>query len=67
MDSSTFIQIRQLRKVFQLGRQKVNALADVDIDIPSNSFTVIMGPIGSGKSTLLYLLGGLDRPTSGNI
>ncbi|HQN05343.1 MAG TPA: ABC transporter ATP-binding protein, partial [Anaerolineaceae bacterium] len=45
----------------------VIALAGIDIDIPGSSFTVIMGPSGSGKSTLLYLLGGLDRPTSGKI
>ncbi len=50
-----------------MGKQKVIALAGIDIDIPENSFTVIMGPSGSGKSTLLYLLGGLDRPTSGRI
>jgi len=50
-----------------MGRQKVHALAGVDLDIPEHSFTVIMGPSGSGKSTLLYLLGGLDRPTSGQI
>ncbi len=67
MENISFIQIRQLRKVFILGKQKVIALAGIDIDIPANSFTVIMGPSGSGKSTLLYLLGGLDRPTSGSI
>lgn len=50
-----------------MGKQKVVALDDLDLDIPENSFTVIMGPSGSGKSTLLYILGGLDRPTSGSI
>ena len=67
MEHSSLIQIQQLRKVFTMGKQKVIALAGIDIDIPANSFTVIMGPSGSGKSTLLYLLGGLDRPTSGQI
>jgi putative ABC transport system ATP-binding protein len=61
------VQTRQLRKAYQMGSQKVVALAGVDVDIPANSFTVIMGPSGSGKSTLLYLIGGLDRPTSGSI
>ncbi|HPC05719.1 MAG TPA: ABC transporter ATP-binding protein [Anaerolineaceae bacterium] len=67
MTNIPLIQIQQLRKVFTMGKQKVIALAGIDIDIPENSFTVIMGPSGSGKSTLLYLLGGLDRPTSGRI
>ncbi|PKO14956.1 MAG: macrolide ABC transporter ATP-binding protein [Chloroflexi bacterium HGW-Chloroflexi-10] len=67
MESSAFIQIRDLRKTFIMGKQKVNALAGVDLDIQKGSFTVIMGPSGSGKSTLLYQLGGLDRCTSGSI
>jgi putative ABC transport system ATP-binding protein len=65
--NGAFISIRQLRKTYQMGHQKVHALAGVDVDIPNGSFTVLMGPSGSGKSTLLYLLGGLDRPTSGEI
>ncbi len=67
MEESAFIQIRELRKIYTMGRTRVHALAGVDLDIPRGSFTVIMGPSGSGKSTLLYLLGGLDRPTSGRI
>lgn len=67
MSEQPVIQIRNLRKTFTMGKQKVNALAGVDLDIMPGSLTVIMGPSGSGKSTLLYLLGGLDRPTSGTI
>ncbi len=67
MESPVFIQIRDLRKTFVMGKTKVHALAGLDLDIPQGSLTVIMGPSGSGKSTLLYLLGGLDRPTSGQI
>jgi ABC-type lipoprotein export system ATPase subunit len=66
-DSQSIVKTHALRKVFTMGQQKVIALADVNVDIPANSFTIIMGPSGSGKSTLLYLMGGLDRPTSGNI
>ncbi len=50
-----------------MGETKVQALKDVNLDIPQGSFTVIMGPSGSGKSTLLYLIGGLDWATSGTI
>ncbi len=62
-----YIKIRQLTKLYPMGREVVRALAGIDLDIPRKSMTVIMGPSGSGKSTLLYLLGGLDRPTSGTI
>ncbi len=65
--SEPFIRIRGLTKTFLMGRETVNALAGIDLDIERNSFTVIMGPSGSGKSTLLYIIGGLDRPTSGRI
>jgi len=50
-----------------MGQTMVHALAGVDLLLEPNSFTVLMGPSGSGKSTLLYLLGGLDRATSGHI
>ena len=62
-----FIRISDLTKHFQMGGTTVCALDGVDLDIPQKSLTVVMGPSGSGKSTLLYLIGGLDRPTSGRI
>ena len=62
-----FIEISNLTKSFQMGEVTVHALAGVDLTIAQNAFCLIMGPSGSGKSTLLYLLGGLDRPTSGSI
>jgi len=65
--SEPFIRVRGLRKTYTMGRVAVHALNGVDLDIPANSFWVIMGPSGSGKSTLLHLLGGLDRPTAGHI
>jgi putative ABC transport system ATP-binding protein len=65
--SSALIQITGLKKHFQMGGNIVRALDGVDLDIPARTFTVVMGPSGSGKSTLLYLLGGLDRPTAGEI
>ncbi len=67
MTTTDLITIRELRKTFQMGRQKVHALDSVDLTVAANTFYTVMGPSGSGKSTLLYLLGGLDRPTSGQI
>lgn len=58
---------QNLQKSFQLGDQWVHALRSVSLKIPQGQFIGIMGPSGSGKSTLLYMLGGLDRPTSGEI
>jgi len=63
----SFIQVSGLRKTFKMGRVAVHALAGVDLTIERNTFTVVMGPSGSGKSTLLYLMGGLDRASSGHI
>jgi putative ABC transport system ATP-binding protein len=62
-----FIRIAGLKKHYQMGGQVVRALDGVDIEMEPHTFTVVMGPSGSGKSTLLYLLGGLDRATSGEI
>jgi putative ABC transport system ATP-binding protein len=65
--SSPFIRIAGLKKHYQMGGQVVRALDGVDLEMDAHTFTVVMGPSGSGKSTLLYLLGGLDRATSGEI
>lgn len=54
-------------KSFQLGEIEVEVLKNISIAIKSGEFVSIMGPSGSGKSTLLYLIGGLDKPTSGSI
>jgi putative ABC transport system ATP-binding protein len=67
MPEKTLISIRDLRKTYVMGKTTVHALAGVSLDIPEGSLTLVMGPSGSGKSTLLYLLGGLDRQTSGSI
>ncbi|HEU4744894.1 MAG TPA: ABC transporter ATP-binding protein [Anaerolineales bacterium] len=56
-----------MNKHYQMGGTIVRALDGLDLDIEAHTFTVVMGPSGSGKSTLLYLLGGLDRATSGEI
>ncbi len=65
--TSSLIQITGLKKHYQMGGTTVRALDGVDLEIPAHTLTVVMGPSGSGKSSLLYLLGGLDRPTAGEI
>jgi putative ABC transport system ATP-binding protein len=61
------IQLHDVSKHHRRGGGEVRALRGVSVEIPSESFTFIVGPSGSGKSTLLYLIGALDEPTSGEI
>ena len=61
------IRCLDVRKVFKQGENEIIALAGISLDIAKGSFAVIMGPSGSGKSTLLHLIGGLDRPSSGEL
>ena len=61
------IRLINVRKVYGQGQNEVTALDGISLEIPKGQFAVIMGPSGSGKSTLLYLMGGLDRPTHGEV
>ena len=61
------IRCLDVGKVYQQGENQITALAGISLDIERGSFAVIMGPSGSGKSTLLHLIGGLDRPSSGEL
>jgi putative ABC transport system ATP-binding protein len=61
------IRCLDVRKVYKQGENEITALAGISLDIVKGSFAVIMGPSGSGKSTLLHLIGGLDRPSSGEL
>ena len=61
------IEVRDVHKSFHSGAGKVDALRGITCSVPKGRFAFIVGPSGSGKSTLLYLMGALDRPTSGSI
>ncbi len=60
-------QLRNVSKLYRQGPATIRAVDGVDLDIKSGEFVVIEGSSGSGKSSLLQLLGGLDRPTSGEL
>jgi putative ABC transport system ATP-binding protein len=61
------IRCIDVRKTYRQGESEITALAGISLDIPEGSLAVIMGPSGSGKSTLLHLIGGLDRPSGGDL
>ena len=64
---TSLIEIRDVSKIYERGRQKVEVLHHIDLDVAQGQFLALMGPSGSGKTTLLNLIGGLDSPTGGSI
>ena len=61
------ISIKNVIKKYRSGSEEIAALGGISAEIRTGKFTVILGPSGSGKSTMLNMLGGMDRPTSGQI
>jgi putative ABC transport system ATP-binding protein len=65
--SEAMVQVRNVTKSYVRGKQKVEVLHGLTLDIPKGDFVALMGPSGSGKTTLLNLIGGLDQPSAGEI
>lgn len=61
------IEVRNLRKVYRIGSERVVALNHITLDIKAGEFCCLLGTSGSGKSTLLHLLAGLEKPSSGTV
>ena len=64
---NNFIEFKNVTKGYVIGDKTYNALSNISFTLPKGEFICILGPSGAGKSTLLNLLGGMDRPTSGDI
>lgn len=64
---SALVEIHGLTKVYERGRQRIEVLHGIELEIEQGDFVALMGPSGSGKTTLLNLIGGLDSPTAGEL
>ncbi len=67
MTEGNMVQVRQVSKDYRRGAETVHVLQNLDLAVAAGDFLALMGPSGSGKSTLLNMIGGIDRPSSGEI
>ncbi len=63
----TLVNLKGVTKLYKRGSETVEVLKRLDLEVPRGDFLALMGPSGSGKTTLMNILGGLDRPTSGEV
>ncbi|MCJ7835391.1 ABC transporter ATP-binding protein [Cuneatibacter sp. NSJ-177] len=64
---AAFVELKQVKKIYQMGEVQISAVDGIDFSIEKGEFVVIVGPSGAGKTTVLNILGGMDRATSGEI
>src|SRR6185437_15656545 len=64
---ASLVSLHNVIKRYTRGRQTIEVLHQLDLEVPAGQFLALMGPSGSGKTTLLNLIGGLDRPTAGEV
>jgi len=67
MTNGMLVELQDVDKVFRRGSEEIHVLGGLDLAVPRGEFLALMGPSGSGKSTLLNLIGGLDRPSQGQV
>ena len=67
VDSGSIVSLRDVRRDYALGAERVHALQGVSLDVERGDYVAIVGPSGCGKSTLLNLIGVIDQPTSGTV
>lgn len=65
ISDNVLVDLQNVKKIYKIGKQKINALDDVSLQIKQGEFVALTGASGSGKSTLLQLIGGLDKPSAG--